>query len=77
MTTSLLRFTHLGVGDRLRVARAALALRNLDLNDSSLDTQSFGNWLKKENSAMRMCWMRRWIASWTMHEATPSVHFRA
>jgi squalene-associated FAD-dependent desaturase len=45
MTSSLLRFTHLDFSDRIRVGRAAIALRNLDLSDRSLDDQTFGSWL--------------------------------
>ena len=45
MTGSLLRYSHLSVLDRLRVGRAALALRDLDLSDPELDAQSFGGWL--------------------------------
>jgi len=45
MTGSLLRYSHLGLRDRLRIGRAALALRDLDLADPALDAQSFGDWL--------------------------------
>jgi len=47
MTGSLLRYSHLSVLDRLRVGRAALALRDLDLSDPELDAQSFGSWLRE------------------------------
>jgi squalene-associated FAD-dependent desaturase len=51
MTGSLLHYSHLSVLDRLRVGRAALALRDLDLSDPELDTQSFGNWLREHGQS--------------------------
>jgi squalene-associated FAD-dependent desaturase len=42
---SLLRYSPLGVADRLRAVRGALALRRLDLADEALDGQAFGDWL--------------------------------
>jgi len=51
MTGSLLRFSHLSVLDRLRVGRAAFALRDLDLADSELDAQSFGGWLREHGQS--------------------------
>jgi squalene-associated FAD-dependent desaturase len=51
MTGSLLHYSHLGVLDRLRVGRAALALRKLDLSDPKLDAQSFGSWLLEKGQS--------------------------
>ncbi len=51
LTGSLLRFTHLGLSDRLRICRGALALRNLDLSDPALDAQSFGSWLAEHGQS--------------------------
>jgi predicted NAD/FAD-binding protein len=51
MTGSLLRYTHLSVLDRLRVGRAAFALRDLDLADPKLDAQSFGGWLREHGQS--------------------------
>ncbi len=51
MTGSLLRYSHLSVLDRLRVGRAAFALRDLDLSDPKLDTQSFGSWLREHGQS--------------------------
>jgi squalene-associated FAD-dependent desaturase len=48
---SLLRFTHLGLSDRLRIGRVALALRGLDLSDPALDAQSFGSWLAESGES--------------------------
>jgi squalene-associated FAD-dependent desaturase len=42
---SLARYRHLSLGDRARLARPALALRRLDLDDPSLDDVAFGPWL--------------------------------
>jgi squalene-associated FAD-dependent desaturase len=43
--SSLLRYRHLRPAQRLRLARAALALRRLDRSDPALDDASFGTWL--------------------------------
>jgi squalene-associated FAD-dependent desaturase len=51
MTGSLLRYSHLNMIDRLRVGGAALALRDLDLSDPNLDTQSFGSWLREHGQS--------------------------
>ena len=51
MTGSLLHYSHLSVLDRLRVGRAALALRDLDLSDPKLDAQSFGAWLREHGQS--------------------------
>jgi squalene-associated FAD-dependent desaturase len=51
MTGSLLHYSHLSVLDRLRVGRAALALRDLDLSDPKLDAQSFGSWLREHGQS--------------------------
>ncbi len=42
---ALLRYPHIGLGDRLRLGRAVAALRRLHLDDPTLDRQSFGTWL--------------------------------
>jgi squalene-associated FAD-dependent desaturase len=42
---SLVRYPHLSIADRLRLGRAALPLRRLDLADPALDDQTFGAWL--------------------------------
>jgi squalene-associated FAD-dependent desaturase len=51
MTGSLLRYSHLSVLDRLRIGRAAFALRDLDLANPALDKQSFGGWLRKHGQS--------------------------
>jgi len=43
---SLLAFSHISLVDRVRVVRGTLALRGLDLEDASLDSHSFGSWLR-------------------------------
>lgn len=44
---SLAAYPHLTAADRLRVVRAALALKALDLADPALDEISFGDWLRR------------------------------
>ncbi len=48
---SLLRYSPLSVVERLKAIRTALALRKLNLQDSSLDQQSFGEWLKAKGES--------------------------
>ena len=45
LARSLLGYGHISVGDRLRLGRALLPLRRLDLADLSLDEVGFGSWL--------------------------------
>jgi len=42
---SLARYRHLSIGERVRLAPAALDLWRLDPDDPALDTQAFGRWL--------------------------------
>jgi squalene-associated FAD-dependent desaturase len=44
---SLLRYPHLGALDKARLGRVVLDLRRLDLDDPSLDGESFGVWLRE------------------------------
>ncbi|MDB1089788.1 hydroxysqualene dehydroxylase HpnE [Streptomyces sp. ACA25] len=46
-------YPHLSPGDRLRVARAALALRRLDPHDPVLDGCSFADWLRQHGQSAR------------------------
>ncbi|WP_405014113.1 hydroxysqualene dehydroxylase HpnE [Kitasatospora sp. NBC_01539] len=48
LAASLGGYPHLGPADRLRVVRAALALKALDLADPALDDLSFGEWLRRQ-----------------------------
>jgi squalene-associated FAD-dependent desaturase len=50
---SLARYRHLPIKDRLRLGRAVLALRRLDLGDPSLDTVTFGDWLRQHGQSQR------------------------
>ncbi len=45
LAASLARFTHVSLGERLRIASAARRLAALDLADPALDENSFGAWL--------------------------------
>ncbi len=42
---SLLQYSLMPLGDRLRLGRAVLALARLDLDDPALDAQTFASWL--------------------------------
>lgn len=53
LTASLLRYGHLGVGERLAAFRAAAALRTLDPDDRSLDGETFGSWLRARGQSER------------------------
>ena len=48
---SLLGFGHLGLGERLQVARIVRRLGALDLADPTLDRCSFGSWLEAQGAA--------------------------
>jgi len=51
LARSLATYRHLGVADRLRLGRAAIALRSLDPEDPSLDTSTFGEWLDRHGQS--------------------------
>jgi len=56
---SLLAYGHLGIADRARLGRAALALRRLRLTDAALDTETFGAFLARHGqrpSAIAALW---------------------
>ncbi|MBW1601989.1 FAD-dependent oxidoreductase [Streptomyces sp. JJ66] len=53
LATALARYPHLTPADRLRAARAALALRRLDPADPALDGQDFGTWLRRQGQSPR------------------------
>ncbi|GGL78674.1 phytoene dehydrogenase [Streptomyces fumigatiscleroticus] len=50
---SLAAYPHLSLADRVRVGRAALALKGLDLTDPALDEQDFGSWLAAHGQSAR------------------------
>jgi squalene-associated FAD-dependent desaturase len=50
---SLLRYGHLTFPERLAAVRCAAALRTLDPEDRSLDTQTFGSWLRAHGQSDR------------------------
>lgn len=50
---SLATYPHLSLAERLRVGRAALALKGLDLADPRLDAQDFGSWLTAHGQSAR------------------------
>ncbi|HEX9031361.1 MAG TPA: hydroxysqualene dehydroxylase HpnE [Streptosporangiaceae bacterium] len=59
MTGALNRYRHLSMGQRLRVARAALALRLLDPADPELDRIRLGDWLAargQDERTRRVLW---------------------
>jgi squalene-associated FAD-dependent desaturase len=56
---SLLRYPLLGAGDKLRIMRAALAMRKVDPGDSVTDGQTFGDWLaanRQSEPSVRYLW---------------------
>jgi len=53
LALSLARYPYLSSPERLRVVRAALALRGLALDDPALDRQSFGDWLRRYRQSPR------------------------
>jgi hydroxysqualene dehydroxylase len=53
LVSSLARYRHLSIKDRLRLVRAVVALQRLDLNDPSLDDCTFGDWLRQHGQSQR------------------------
>lgn len=53
LAPALARYTHLGIGDRLRLAWPALALSRLDPSDPALDSVTFGSWLSRHGQSDR------------------------
>jgi squalene-associated FAD-dependent desaturase len=53
LSGSLARFGHLSARERLQAVRAALALRDLDLADPSLDERTFADWLAEHGQSPR------------------------
>ncbi|MGI8752432.1 MAG: hydroxysqualene dehydroxylase HpnE [Acidimicrobiales bacterium] len=53
LAASLLAYPLLSVADRARLGRAVLALRRLDLDDPTLDEQTFGAWLAAHDQSER------------------------
>jgi squalene-associated FAD-dependent desaturase len=53
LASTLLRYAHLGVRDRLRTGLAAAALRGLDPDDAALDARTFGDWLRAHGQSPR------------------------
>jgi squalene-associated FAD-dependent desaturase len=51
LASSLARYGHLGVGDRMRLAWPAVALSRLDPDDPALDTVTFGSWLSRHGQS--------------------------
>lgn len=53
LVSSLARYRHLSVKERILLARAVVALLRLDLTDPSLDTRTFGDWLRHHGQSQR------------------------
>jgi squalene-associated FAD-dependent desaturase len=51
MAGALFGYRQLGTRDKLRAARAAMALRRLDPGDHSLDSETFGDWLRRHRQS--------------------------
>ncbi|WP_077087814.1 hydroxysqualene dehydroxylase HpnE [Mycobacterium rhizamassiliense] len=59
LAASLARYPWLNLGDRVRFARAALALRAVDAADPATDLRGFGDWLREHGqsaSAVHCLW---------------------
>jgi squalene-associated FAD-dependent desaturase len=48
---ALMHYPHLSPAERLRAARAALALMRMDPDDEALDAQTFGEWLTRHGQS--------------------------
>jgi len=53
LARSLLTYGHLSLLDRLRLFPAAVGLRAIGLDDPRLDTQTFGEWLRRHGQSSR------------------------
>ncbi|HEY5303710.1 MAG TPA: hydroxysqualene dehydroxylase HpnE [Acidimicrobiales bacterium] len=53
LASSLARYRHLSIRDRIHLVRAVVAIRRLDLSDPTLDTLSFGDWLRQHGQSQR------------------------
>jgi hydroxysqualene dehydroxylase len=53
LAPALARYTHLGIGDRMRLAWPAVALSRLDPADPALDSITFGSWLSRHGQSDR------------------------
>jgi squalene-associated FAD-dependent desaturase len=53
LARSLVAYGHLSLLDRLRLFPAALGLRRVPLDDPRLDTQTFGEWLRRHGQSSR------------------------
>ncbi len=53
LALSLASYRHLGLRERFRAARGALAMTRLDLEDASLDQRTFGDWLDEQGQSAR------------------------
>lgn len=53
LVSSLARYRFLSIKERALLVRAVFALRRLDLSDPSLDTMTFGDWLRQHGQSQR------------------------
>ena len=53
LVSSLARYRYLSIKDRILLVRAVFALRRLDLSEPSLDTLTFGDWLRQHGQSQR------------------------
>ena len=53
LASSLARYRHLSIRERMRLTRAVIALQRLDRSDPSLDLHSFGDWLRQHGQSQR------------------------
>jgi squalene-associated FAD-dependent desaturase len=53
LVSSLARYRHLTIKERMGLMRAVVSLKRLKLGDPELDTVSFGDWLRKHGQSQR------------------------
>ena len=77
---SLLTYPHLRPIERMRVGPAALRLRRLDLDDPSLDDQTFGAWLTahgQSDAAIEALWDLITLPTVNLHASDASLALAA
>ncbi len=78
--TALATYGHLGTADRLRLGRAALALRRLRLSDPALDSETFGAFLARHGqseAAIERLWDLITLPTVNLHAGEASLALAA
>ena len=80
LVSTLLRYRHLSLRERLAAFRAAAALRGLDPTDARLDEQTFGRWLRahgQSERAVRVLWDLIALPTLNLHADSASLMLAA